>query len=113
MGEVLYIEGHFEKNKHSDRVFFKTKDIKLLDSVGQKLTKFITLLIPAKYINEDFLEGLEALCVESKGNHKLKMVLIDQEEQLKLNLVSHEYKINVNHEFVAKLDKMNLKYKVN
>lgn len=112
-GEVLYIEGHFEKNKHSDRVFFKMKDVKLLETIGKQLTKFITILIPAKFINEKFIDDLEELCEAHKGGHKLKMILVDQKEKLKLPLVSTEHKVNVNHEFVAILDRMNVKYKLN
>ncbi|MCL4107754.1 UNVERIFIED_CONTAM: hypothetical protein GTU68_027139 [Idotea baltica] len=112
-GEVLYLEGYYEKNKHSDRVFFKTRDIKLLETIGKQMTKFITILVPAKYVNNEFIDDLGELCIVHPGDHKLKMVLIDRKEKLKLNLVSNEYKVNVNHEFVAELDKMNIKYRLN
>ncbi len=113
VGEVLYIEGYFEKNKHSDRIFFKVKEIKLLDTIGAELTKFITLLLPAKFVNENFIEDFEVLCKNYKGSHKLKMLLVDQKENIKLELISNAYKINVNHEFVAELEKMNVKYRLN
>ena len=113
LGEVLYVEGHFEKNKHSDRVYFKVKDVKLLETIGAQLTKSITVLLPAKYINEKLIIEFDELCKTSKGPHALKMVLVDQKEKLKLNLISNAHKINVNHEFVASLDKMNIKYRLN
>lgn len=112
-GEVLYVEGYFEKNKHSDRVFFKTKDIKLLETIGKQMTKFITVLMPAKFINEDLIEDFNELCTIHPGEHKLKMVVVDRKEDIKLNLVSKKYKVNVDHELVAKLDKMNIKYRIN
>jgi DNA polymerase-3 subunit alpha len=112
-GEVLYIEGYFEKNKHSDRTFFKVKEIKLLETIGNQMTKFITVLMPAKYINEQLINDFEVLCKSHKGPHKLKMVLADRQKEIKLNLVSNAYKVDVNHEFVNELERMNLKYKLN
>ncbi len=112
-GEVLYIEGYYEKNRHSDRVFFKVKDIKLLETIGAQLTKFITVLLPAKFISEKLIDDFEDLCTTHKGPHKLKMIIVDQKEKIKLNLISNKHKINVNHEFVAELDKMNIKYRLN
>ncbi|WP_235296693.1 DNA polymerase III subunit alpha [Portibacter marinus] len=112
-GEVLYVEGYFEKNRHSDRVFFKTKEIKLLESIGKQMTKFITVLMPAKFVNQALIEDFSSLCTTHKGDHKLKMVLIDRKSEVKLNLMSNQYKVNVDHEFVAELDRMNIKYKLN
>lgn len=112
-GEVIYVEGYFEKSSHNDRINFKLKDIKLLETVGAQLTKFITVLMPAKYINHELISDFEALCKEFKGPHKLKMLITDMGENLKLNLISNKYKVNVNHEFVDALDRMNLKYKLN
>ena len=112
-GEVLYIEGYFEKNRHSDRVFFKTKDIRLLESIGKQMTKFITVLMPAKFINQALIDDFSELCESHQGEHKLKMIVVDRKSDVKLNLVSKQYKVNVDHDFVTALDRMNLKYKLN
>ena len=41
--------------RYGERNDFKVKEIKLLDTIGAELTRFITVLLPAKFINLNFV----------------------------------------------------------
>ncbi len=81
-GNVLYVEGINLKRYNSDRYYFKVKEVRMLDTVGQMLTKSITLRLPLNSINDQLLERLEMLCEEHKGEHKFKMKVVDVENEM-------------------------------
>ena len=113
MGEVLYIEGMYQKGYKSDRYFFKTYNVKLLDTVGKEKTKSITIKVPIAEISSHFIDDLDQLCKKFRGKHKFKMLLVDSELGINLNLISSEKKVDANNEFVAELEKLGLSYKLN
>ena len=113
VGEVLYIEGMFQRRYNSERYFFKTFDVKLLDTVGREKTKSITLKLPVEELTQKIIEDLEKLCKSYKGNHRFKMLVIDSEHEIKLNLVSSEKKVDASGDFIAGLDRLGLSYKLN
>ena len=83
----------------------------MLDTVGKVLTKSITLFIPAGRINPEMVKNLIALCKKSKGNHKLKVVFSDGENNL--STISKSIQVNVTNEFVQKIKKLGIQYKIN
>lgn len=112
-GNVLYIDGMNLKRFNADRYFFKVKEIRMLDSVGQMLTKSITLKLPINALTDNLLEKLELLCNEHKGEHKFKMKVIDSENEIGLDLVSKSFRINATSQFVKELEIMGLPYRLN
>jgi len=58
------------------------------------------------------MSGLEKLCKEYKGKHKLKFSLLDKAHQTKLHLVSGEKKVNIDNSFVKELEKLGVEYKL-
>lgn len=110
-GQVIYLEGINQKGYSSDNYFFKVVDVRLLDTVGKVLTKSITLFIPAGRINPEMVKNLIALCKKSKGNHKLKVVFSDGENNL--STISKSIQVNVTNEFVQKIKKLGIQYKIN
>jgi len=113
VGKVLYIEGMNSKGYKSDRVFFKIKDIKMLDTVGKELTKSITVKLPIEKLDETLVHEIITLCEENKGNHLLKLKLVDDEEDFKFSLFSKSKRINADYKFVQKLERLGLAFKLN
>lgn len=113
-GNVIYLEGLYGKQYNSERMFFRVKDIKLLDTIGKLFTKSITLKIPLEQVNHVVVEGLSKLVVENKGEHRLKIIVADDEDSDNdLDLVPSSAKVHASYDFVDGLKKMNIAYKIN
>jgi DNA polymerase-3 subunit alpha len=112
-GKVLYIEGLNQKGYGGDRFFFKAKEIKMLDTVGQLLTKSVTIKFPTDKMNVELVDAVINLCNENEGKHHLKFKIVDKEEDLMVDLISAGKKVNANFEFVQAIEKLGLPYKLN
>ena len=113
VGQVIFVEGVFKARYQSDEVFFNPLLIKLLSSVGEELTKSITLKLPVKIITPDFIKSLDEICINHKGKHPLRMVVYDQENDLQLQFLAEKRKIQVDGMFVKEIEKIGIPYKLN
>jgi DNA polymerase-3 subunit alpha len=113
-GNVIYMEGIYGKQFNGDRMFFRVKDMKLLDTIGKLFTKSITLRIPIESIDGQMVEGLNSLVSNNKGEHRLRIIIADDEDvDNDLDLVPVSSKVNASYDFVDGLKKMNIAYKLN
>lgn len=112
-GKVLYIEGMNQRWRGSDRVSFKPKDIKMLDTVGQLLTKSVTVKFQAEQLNKNTVQEFLNLCDEYDGTHRLKVKIVDSEDEMMIDLVSGSKKVNANFEFINAVKEMGIAYKIN
>ena len=112
-GKVLYIEGINQQWKGSDRISFKPKDIKMLDTVGQLLTKSVTVKFQAEQLEQGLINEFVNLCEEYEGTHKLKVKIVDKEDEMMIDLVSGSKKVNANFEFINAVEEMGIAYKIN
>jgi DNA polymerase-3 subunit alpha len=112
-GKVLYVEGANQKGYSGDRLFFKAKEIKMLDTVGQLLTKSVTIKLPSDQMNTELVNAVIALCEENEGKHHLKFKIVDREEDMIIDLISSGKKVNANFEFVQAIEELGLPYKLN
>lgn len=112
-GKVLYVEGQNQKGYSGDRFFFKTKEIKMLDTVGQLLTKSVTIKLPSDRMSKELVDAVINLCEENEGTHRLKFKIVDREEDMMIDLISGGKKVNANFEFVQALEELGLPYKLN
>ncbi len=113
VGKVLYIEGGYRKGYNNDRVYYKVKDIKLLDTISKQFTKSITIKLPISDINAGLINNLNEITTEHKGKHWLKLKIVDQVNDHQLSMVSKEKKVNADHSFAKKLDELGIAYKIN
>ena len=112
-GAVLYLTGTYQKRWNSEEYQLKLQDVKQLDSIGGDLTESITLKLPIEKISETLIDEIEMLCKERKGKHKLKMVFLDKQNHMSINLLSQQQKVNADSEFIDELDRIGVGYKVN
>ncbi len=111
VGQVLYIVGKNQKYRHSDRVFFKLYDIRLLASVSDDLTKSLTLRLKLDDLTEEMVKELKVLCLANPGNHALKMKVIKEKISLDFNVAA--FKVEVNSGFIEQVRSLGLSYKLN
>jgi len=110
-GNIIYLEG-VNKKGWGDRYMFKVSKIKMLDTIGRQMTKDITIKVPLEQISEQFIEQLDGLCEENIGEHKLKMKIVDESNDIAIDVKSDNKLINASFEFITALEDMGVKYKV-
>jgi len=89
------------------------KEVQILEAVTEDKTKLITLKLPIELLTENMITNLDALCKEHKGKHKLKVMLIDNLNRNKLIFTSKNSMVNADSDFVNKVEKLGLNYKIN
>ena len=112
-GQLLYLELECKKRFHNDSVFLDVKNIFLLSSVAKRFLKGIKLRISVDQLNDKFLTDVYTLVNQQKGEHQLKLQLVDVEEKLDVELNSGKINVNVNSSFVEELERLGITYKVN
>jgi DNA polymerase-3 subunit alpha len=112
-GEALYVEGLYQQGWNGGSYRFVVSQVKLLDSIGETMTESITLQIPVENLDDSLVQQIDSICNTNKGSHKLKLQVYDREEDVMLNLVSRKCRVKANGEFVEKLSKLGVKYKLN
>lgn len=111
-GKAVFIKGGFQKSWRDDSLEFRIKDIKLLESVGEDMTQGIVLNLPLEKLSNDIVTQLDDLCKKRKGPHKLKMVVLDRQQRVKLAMYARERKVQADNEFVQALEELGIQYKV-
>jgi DNA polymerase-3 subunit alpha len=112
-GQVLYVEGINEKGYQSDRFFFRVKDIRMLDTIGKTLTKSLTIKLPLHQIDEKLIYEIEHACLEKPGPHTLKLKIVEEAEDLGVDLVSGNLKVNADYQLIQVMENLGLAYKLN
>lgn len=111
---ALFLKGRFQRNWRNDaETEFKPTDILLLESVGQKLTEAITLKLVVDLLSQDLIEQLDLLCQTHRGQHKLRMELIDPLQRIKVGMLSTERKVHVDTAFTRELERLGIEFTLN
>ena len=113
LGEVLFVEGMYQKSISTERYFFRVREIKLLDTVGKSLTKSITVQVPINNVSDRFINEFEALCSGHKGKHQLNIMIVDGSDEFSLKFKSKIKKVNANNQFVNQIERLGLRYRLN
>jgi DNA polymerase-3 subunit alpha len=112
-GASVYAEGEYKPKYNGDGYELRVRDIRLLASMSNSIAECITLTIPIELITEMLIRNLERIFIEYKGEHRVKVCLIDKQNRQILNLYSTDYKVAINSELINSLEKENLEYQLN
>ena len=113
VGEAVFIEGMNKKRYNSDEYGFDVNDIRLLSSIAREKTKSVTLRIPIVKIDGGLVSNLDELCQNYKGPHHLRILLVDEGQALTLNTIAKDLKVEANQDFITKIQKLGIDYKLN
>ncbi|NND32980.1 MAG: DNA polymerase III subunit alpha [Saprospiraceae bacterium] len=111
VGQVVYVDGVFKSRYQSDELYFDAQAVRLLETLGDELTKSITLKIPLHVITPAFQNSLDKLCLKHRGKHNLRMVVFENEMQLPF--LAEKRRVQVDGILVKELEKMGVPYKLN
>ncbi|MDQ3016071.1 MAG: DNA polymerase III subunit alpha [Bacteroidota bacterium] len=113
VGTALFIEGFYQLSWKGQDHEFRITSARLLESIGEELTKSITVKISIDQLDQFLVDSLDKICEQHKGRHKLKLQVYDREDDFILGLVSKSNKVNAASAFIENLDALGVKYKLN
>jgi len=111
-GQVVYIEGNYQTYYKSDKSFFKLKEIRLLASISDDLTKSLTIRLPLSGLDAKMIHRLKTICSSHTGQHILKMRVFDTDE-MSLDFDVLKYKVEVGSKLIEQIRELGLSYKLN
>ncbi|HYG02883.1 MAG TPA: DNA polymerase III subunit alpha [Chryseosolibacter sp.] len=107
IGWFLFIEGSVVKNNWGQQnLEFKIRHIDLLNEIGLKRSKGVSLRINTTDITADFIGKIEDVCLEFSGSTPLYLKLKDDGENINLELMSRKFRVNPINDMVKKMKKV-------
>jgi DNA polymerase-3 subunit alpha len=117
-GLFLFIRGKVsERFRGSGNFEFKVSSIQLLSELRDKLAKSITIQVPLRLLNDEFISQFNQIIAENakieSRNCTLRFKVVDMEENITVDLPSKRIKVSPNNEFIAMLKDNQLDFKLN
>jgi DNA polymerase-3 subunit alpha len=85
---------------------FKIRNIDLLNEIGVKRSKGVSLRVNTREITPDLIGKIEDVCNEFTGNTPLYLKLKDEAENINLELMSRKFRVNPINDMVKKMKKV-------
>lgn len=113
-GTFVFIKARIDQRFDiQDQLTVRVSSVMLLSEVFEKYAKFVTVIIPLPELNAGLIESVEKLAEDNKGACKLKIQVVDMEEDLAVDLPSKSFKVDAK-EFIKSLEKITpVSYRVN
>ena len=86
--------------------------VALLGNVTEDFVSSITLNVLAAQVDAQFRKDLVRLLKTYKGEIPLKLYIVDPQLDYKIEFKSKKYKVTVNADFIADLERLGLSYKI-
>lgn len=114
-GLYVYIKGRVQGRRYDEnQLEFKILSIQLLPDVKDKLIEKITITLPLHDMNTQMVEELSTLTKNNPGNSLLYFQVVDGEKNMRVDLFSRNFKINVRQELIDYLvESENILFTVN
>lgn len=85
-GMIVMVEGAFRTRYNSDQYEFRLSKIHLLDTVKMALTKQVTVEMEPRFINEEFINFIDANFKAYPGSTQFKVYINDNRNNYKVGL---------------------------
>jgi len=112
-GALLYLTGKYQPRWNGDEYEFKITKIDLLSDIRSKLSKTLTLQVPAMDIDEKVVTEICGVAQKYPGNVKLRIRFVDREENLVVSETSSLFKIELTNGLFRDLERLNVEYNLN
>jgi DNA polymerase-3 subunit alpha len=113
IGESLFVEGFYQLSWNGQQHEFRITSARMLASIGEELTKSITVKISIDQLDKFLLESLDKIVEQHKGRHRLRLQVYDRDDDFILGLISKTTKVKAASGLIEDLDALGLKYKLN
>ena len=109
VGWVLFIKGRVQARiwGDTDQLEFKVNKIEMLDQLIDSVNRNMIIEIPFDIVNDRLIEDLCSNILKNKGNHTLKLKLMNFKDRYSVDLLSRNTKVDINNTFLNSLNKIN------
>lgn len=113
VGQMLYIKGGTRQKYNMENEFeMKVNQIMLLAEARERLSNQLTITLENGQLNANLAQQLSSIVAEHKGPALLKF-RIKESSGMSINGSSRKFKVMPDNDFLQKLNKLNLEYKLN
>ncbi len=107
VGWFLFIEGVVMKNTWGQmNIEYKIRNIDLLNEIGVKRSKGISVRVNITELTPDFIGRIEGVCQNFSGSAPLYLKLRDEVENINLELMSRKFRVNPVNDMVKEMKKV-------
>ena len=103
-GTIVLVEGSFKTRYNSDQYEFRLSKIHLLDTVKPMLTKQVTVEVQPQFINDNFVNFIEANLKANPGNTQFKVNISDNRHNYKVGMYTLGKGFTMNDEMAVFLN---------
>ena len=104
VGEILFIKGRVMlRYKSEDQYELKINKIMLMSDVRKEYIKSISLKISINSISDNLIDDLEKIFEKYIGKQKMKLIIIDSLDSIKVETFSKKYRLNLSNGFFNEL----------
>ena len=91
---------------------FKVQSIDMLSDIKDNMLKAITLKLPITRIDTDFLNQMQKLTQNHKGNCDLKFMIFDPVSKIQIKLHSRTYRVKIDNALLTTLSNGKIEYEL-
>ncbi|MBT6698897.1 MAG: hypothetical protein HOB15_00655, partial [Flavobacteriales bacterium] len=108
-GWVLFIKGKVQSRQwgDSDQLEFKVHKIKMLDQLVNSENRTLLIELPFDEVSDEKIETVCGLIDENKGDHNLKIKLVNYTDKYIVDLLSRTNRVDLNNNLIDNLNKIN------
>lgn len=100
-GLIILVEGGFKTRYNSDQYEFKLNKVHLLETVKPTLTKQVVLEVQPQFINNNFINFIDANVRDNPGKSTLKFNIVDVRNNFKVGMYSLEKGFTMNDDMAV------------
>ncbi|MEJ6749255.1 MAG: hypothetical protein QNK60_04935, partial [Flavobacteriales bacterium] len=106
---VLFVRGRVQNRQwgNTDDLEFKITKIEMLDQLIDSENRCMMIEIPYDLVNDNMINHLLEVVNENKGDHTLKVKLINYKDRYAVELLSRTSKVDLNKSLMDELNKIN------
>jgi len=108
-GWVLFVKGKVQSRQwgDSDQLEFKIHKIKMLDQLVNSENRTLLIEVPFDEVNDEMINGICTLIDKNKGDHSMKIKLINYTDKYIVDLLSRKNRVDLNNNLIEDLNKIN------
>ena len=104
LGQALLLCGSFKQRYNKGEYEFKISSVSLAENVKRTLTKQVQLELDARNVQKETVDFLEENIRKYPGKTGLKVIVSEPKNNLKINLVSLDNGLEMNHDLISFLE---------
>jgi DNA polymerase III subunit alpha len=104
-GHCVYITGNFRQRPYRENEFeFKITGLTLLETLKRSLTRQLNIQLHPKFVSREMVDFLTGNIKKFPGKSHIRMNIVDEKQQYKINLQTTDIGVEMNSELVEFLE---------